>query len=229
MLAQVPLAIRNVEIALYFLYPLPQMVLAAGLVCAGKELRRRRGRSIFQLCVALFVIAEVWSLSSSVSLLRERVEHGAHVNSVYRLADWLNSHPETKDRIVFNEGDNLQPYLYFLAPDEETQFSLVSAGEFVQGIEGNGDAGVKWTLVYGRPGPRPGPLSAPSPGQKTVVEVAAEFSEAEFEALFPPIAVAGEQDQSHFGPPVTVYRLWRPPEDDLDTGTHQDPEPIPEQ
>lgn len=211
MLVQVPLALRATETALFFLYPFPQMVLAAAAACAVRPLLGRRALAPLLACFVLFAAAEIRSMSACVTLFGERVAQGAHLNPVYHLAEWLRASPPPEGTLVFNADDHLEPYLYFLQPERGASFSSALADEVVQGTGGGEDLGVEWTFVYGRPGPRPDVLRPGGTGGSTRADVVAEFNQDRFDALFPVVSLSGSRDQSHFGPPITVYRLRRVP------------------
>jgi len=209
MLVQAPLALRSVETALFFLYPLPQMVLAAAIVGVGALINGRKLQVSALVLLVLFVGAELRSLGASVSLLRARVESGAHLNPVYHLAVWLREEHPVGRRLFLNKMDALEPYLYFFQPERGLVFETASANELI-GRLGSEPAGgsAEAVFVYGIPGPRPEVLSSES-GHGIRVEKIVEFSHEKFSHEFPPVRLRGHGDgeQNHFGPPVTVYRL----------------------
>lgn len=212
MLAQVPLALRSIETATFFIYPLPQMVLAAAIVEALRRLAARKALGPLLALLLLFVAAELRSLGASVALLRDRVEAGAHLSSVYYLAQWLRDQHSPEEPLFFNEGDRLEPYLYFFEPGRGLSMLSTSAEGLLSTLNsvpsGRGD---DWTFVYGVPGERPECLSPGVQQEGTEVEVVTEFSHDRFREQFPVVVLprGDSDDQHHFGAPVTVYRLRR--------------------
>jgi hypothetical protein len=213
MLAQVPLALRSVETATFFLYPLPQMVVAAAILGSWRRLPGRRAKLLALSLVLLLVGAELRSLGGAVSLLRARVAQGAHQGPVYRLSEWLReSHPNERP-LFLNDSDAIEPYLYFLEPDRGLSFATTSPKELLSSLNSEPSGGATdWTFVYALPGSRPDELLPSQQEPGTQVEVVAEFSHEQFRQEFPVVVIERDdpaEEQHPFGPPVTVYRLRR--------------------
>jgi len=177
MLVQVPLALRAMETALFFLYPFPQMVLAAAAIGALRGLSGRKAFVPLLAVLMLFLAAELRSMASSVSLQWDRVEQGAHLGPVSYFLEWLRQEHSPEQPLFLNKGDALEPYIYFSQPERGVLFSAVSAEEVLLMLNSEpAGGGADWTFVYGVPGPRPEILAAEYQPEGTRVEIVAEFS-----------------------------------------------------
>jgi len=196
MIAQVPLALRPTWDATFFFYPLPQMVLAAAIIGSARALRGRKAFAPFLVCILVLFAAEIRSMSACVTLLRDRIEQGAHLTPVYHLAEWLQKNQSPERPVFLNKGDQLEPYLYFLEPERGQNLVSVAPDELLGRLEGGGESGqTDWLFVYGLPRVSPEGLWPVSQRKNFQIDVVAEFRQRE--------------DSKFFGPPATVYRIRR--------------------
>jgi len=195
MVAQLPLALRPFSETMFFLYPFPQMVLAAAIVGSAQALRGRKTFAPFLACVLVLGAAEFRSLSACVTQLKERIELGGHLTPTYHLAEWLRNNQSPKQPLFLNEGDRAEPYLYFLEPARGPNLVTLSPGDLLRRIQQDDPSVTEWFFVYGSPRVSPDVLWPVFERTSLKVEVVAEFQQ------FTP--------GDFFGPPATVYRFRR--------------------